>query len=111
MVNQKNELFPFELFNNEAEVIDFLSKRDEFLRHEDAELRENESFFAFDYWDSYGYPVFSNPNGCGPERDDYDDESSYGQYAGSYAQEVMGYSDDEIDDIFDGDPDAYWNID
>ena len=23
----------------------------------------------------------------------------------------MGYSDDDIDTIFDGDPDAYWNID
>ena len=35
----------------------------------------------------------------------------YGEYAGSYAQDVMGYSDDVIDDAFDGDPDAYWNID
>lgn len=29
----------------------------------------------------------------------------------SYAQDEMGYSDDDIDDIFDGDPNAYWNID
>ena len=36
---------------------------------------------------------------------------SYGRYAGSYAQDEMGYSDDDIDTIFDGDPDAYWNID
>ena len=35
----------------------------------------------------------------------------YGEYAGTYAQHVMGYSDDVIDDAFDGDPDAYWNID
>ena len=43
----------------------------------------------------------------------YDDEygTSYGKYAGSYAQDVEGYSDDVIDDAFDGDPDAYWNID
>lgn len=32
-------------------------------------------------------------------------------YSGSYAQDEMGYSDDEIDTIFDGDPNAYWNID
>lgn len=32
-------------------------------------------------------------------------------YSGSYAQEEMGYSDDEIDTIFDGNPDAYWSID
>lgn len=43
----------------------------------------------------------------------YDDDygTSYGEYAGSYAQDVEGYSDDVIDDAFDGDPDAYWNID
>lgn len=32
-------------------------------------------------------------------------------YHGSYAQDEMGYSDEDIDTIFDGDPDAYWNID
>lgn len=30
---------------------------------------------------------------------------------GSQAQDEMGYSDDDIDTIFDGDPSAYWNID
>ena len=45
--------------------------------------------------------------------DDYDDydEHHYGEYAGTYAQDVEGYSDEEIDTIFDGEPDAYWNID
>lgn len=43
----------------------------------------------------------------------YDDDygTSYGKYTGTYAQDVEGYSDDVIDDAFDGDPDAYWNID
>lgn len=36
---------------------------------------------------------------------------TYGRYSGSYAQDEMGYSDDDIDTIFDGDPSAYWNID
>ncbi len=40
-----------------------------------------------------------------------DDGSTYGRYAGSYAQDEMGYSDEDIDIIFDGEPDAYWNID
>lgn len=49
--------------------------------------------------------------------DDYDDyshdyeEPTYDRYNGSYAQDEMGYSDDDIDTIFDGDPEAYWNID
>lgn len=43
-------------------------------------------------------------------RDDFETRT-FAEYAGYYAQDVMGYSDEEIDDIFDGDPDAYWNID
>ena len=39
------------------------------------------------------------------------DSPTYGRYRGSYAQDEMGYSDDDIDTIFDGDPSAYWNID
>lgn len=45
--------------------------------------------------------------------DVYDDDygRSYGEYAGTYAQDVAGYSDEDIDYGLDGDPDAYWNID
>lgn len=44
---------------------------------------------------------------------DYDeyDEESYGDFAGTYAQDYMGFSDDTIYDAFEGDADAYWNID
>lgn len=42
--------------------------------------------------------------------DDYD-KPSYGQYAGSYAQDQEGWSDNDINDAFDGFADAYWNID
>ncbi len=37
--------------------------------------------------------------------------ASFSKYGGSYAQDVAGLSDDIIDDAFDGDPEAYWNID
>ena len=45
--------------------------------------------------------------------DEYDNDfgSSYGRHAGSYAQDVEGYDDETIDEAFDGDPEAYWNID
>jgi hypoxanthine-guanine phosphoribosyltransferase len=43
--------------------------------------------------------------------DYYDDEDTYERYNGSYAQDVEGWSDQDIDEVFDGDPDAYWNID
>lgn len=39
------------------------------------------------------------------------EKETYGRYNGTYAQDVAGYSDDEIDTIFEGDPSAYWNID
>lgn len=49
------------------------------------------------------------------EQDYYDpcdyEEETYERYNGSYAQDVEGWSDQDIDDVFDGDPDAYWNID
>lgn len=33
------------------------------------------------------------------------------EFAGTYAHDEAGYSDDDIWTIFDGEPDAYWNID
>lgn len=39
------------------------------------------------------------------------ERQTYERYSGSYAQDEMEYSDDDIDTIFDGDPVAYWNID
>ena len=38
-------------------------------------------------------------------------DHTYENYNGSYAQDVEGWSDQDIWDVFDGDPDAYWNID
>ena len=47
------------------------------------------------------------------ELENYDllQEYTYNEYNGSSAQDVMGFSDQEIDDAFDGKPDTYWNID
>lgn len=55
--------------------------------------------------------IRSNTEDCC--EDDFSDDygNHFGKYAGSYAQDVEGYSDDVIDDAFDGDPEAYWNID
>ncbi|WP_218846503.1 hypothetical protein [Winogradskyella ludwigii] len=38
-------------------------------------------------------------------------EETFNDYNGSHAQDYAGYSDQQIDDIFDGDADLYWNID
>jgi hypothetical protein len=60
--------------------------------------RNYDDFVDEDCYDDYDY-------------DDYDDYDTYDRYNGSYAQDVEGWSDQDIDDVFDGDPDAYWNID
>jgi hypothetical protein len=51
------------------------------------------------------------------DHDDYDHDDfpyhkrkTFEEYRGSYAQDVAGFSDQDIDDIFGGEPDAYWNI-
>lgn len=41
----------------------------------------------------------------------YESKRHYEEFAGTYAQDVAGFNDEEIYDIFDGEPDAYWNID
>lgn len=49
-----------------------------------------------------------------PGFDEWDDnpiELHYGNYAGTYAQDYAGLSDEAIDDALEGDPEAYWNID
>jgi hypothetical protein len=43
--------------------------------------------------------------------EDLSEKEHYDDFAGTYAQDVAGYSDEDIYDAFDGDPDAYWNID
>lgn len=59
-----------------------------------------------------GEELILNPRKIVYHDDEYEYERpTYGRYAGSYAQDEMGYSDDDIDTIFDGDPNAYWNID
>ena len=70
------------------------------------EAMRNQRIAEFENLEDEDYEEFDN-------RSFYADCESptYGRYAGSYAQDEMGYSDDDIDTIFDGDPDAYWNID
>ena len=60
-------------------------------------------------WNLYTINESSN---CVDDYDmDYYESESYGEYAGTYAQDVEGLSDDFINDVFGGEPDAYWNID
>lgn len=59
-----------------------------------------------------GKEVVINPIPYIEDNDDCEYERpTYGRYAGSYAQDEAGYSDDDIDTIFESDPSAYWNID
>ena len=70
------------------------------------EAMRNQRIAEFENLEDEDYEEFDNRSFY-----DYYESPTYGRYAGSYAQDEMGYSDDDIDTIFDGDPDAYWNID
>ena len=41
----------------------------------------------------------------------YEDEYTESEFEGTYVHDVEGWSDDDIYDVLDGEPDAYWNID
>ena len=96
------------------DTLEFLSLNDdmieEYNRNHESMKHKAGAVSAYrnheDEYEDEDYEEFDN-------RSFYDDYESptYGRYAGSYAQDEMGYSDDDIDTIFDGDPDAYWNID
>jgi hypothetical protein len=47
--------------------------------------------------------------GCYDE--EFDEDYMPDEYAGTYAHDVAGMSDDDIDAALDGEPEAYWNID
>lgn len=60
------------------------------------------------------YSFFDNPfddESWDIERMRYEEEGEYERYGGTYVQDVMDWSDEDIDDVLDGEPDAYWNID
>ena len=59
------------------------------------------AYYEEDYFD-----FFESEN-----NDDYCDYQTYDDYNGSYVQDVEGWSDQMIDEVFDGDPEAYWNLD
>lgn len=55
---------------------------------------------------------FDNINDFDEEFDNYYyEQPTYDDYHGSYAQDVEGRSDQDIDNVFDGDPEMYWDID
>lgn len=58
---------------------------------------EDEDFDEDSCNESYGYPEKI--------------KETYGKYSGNYVQDVLGYSDNFIDDALGGEPSAYWNID
>lgn len=73
----------------------------------DAELDIADALFATPYIEKSESNSTDHPK----IRIPFSNDEKFGKYAGTYAQEVGGVSDDFIDDALGGDPDAYWNID
>lgn len=66
----------------------------------------NPDYHHSSYVDDYDEPDYDEP-----DYDDYYERETYDCYNGTWAQDVEGLSDQFIDDVLDGEPDAYWNID
>ena len=68
-----------------------------------------------DYSDEAPVPYWEEPRHYSRDRHydpyPYSGSDCEDEYAGTYAHDVAGFSDEDIDTIFDGEPDAYWNID
>lgn len=45
------------------------------------------------------------------DKEMYEDEYTESEFEGTHVHDVEGWSDDDIYDVLDGDPEAYWNID
>lgn len=45
------------------------------------------------------------------DNDEYIERRTFGKFAGTYAQDIAGFSDEDIYNVFDGEPELYWNID
>ena len=91
-----------EIIDIAAKVFDFIEKMLVNDNHPHSEILEIfKDMKSFDIPDNFRY--------VRRQTESYREYN--GDYTGTYAHDVMGYSNDEIDTIFDGDPDAYWNID
>lgn len=117
---------------SEATIPFDLAKADEYNAASDEDQRE---FWAYldanpDAMASFEEADLSSEDSKGEEAGDSEDEygeedqydnyydadpwnqpEHYGEYAGTYAQDVAGLSDEFIDDVLDGCPEAYSNID
>lgn len=87
--------------NLDKEYINYLYEK-KFLVHKGENISTRLSQYCENLCNSIEYQRY---------RDSLYDEDSSDLFRSTYAQDEMGYSDDDIDTIFDGDPDAYWNVD
>ena len=94
---------------NDTEVIEIASKIFGYIKN----LFVNETHPHSELLELFkNMKPFDVPNNFKYERSYTHNYIEYnGDYSGTYAHDVMGYTNDEIDTIFDGDPYAYWNID
>lgn len=97
-----------EKINVENICIEYDSKQDETFPFQ----RILDTLFYFDgtSFSFYALRVIDDDH----NEDEYQNSrvrKSSNSYEGSWAQEIEGMSDDYIGNVFDGDPDAYWNID
>lgn len=87
--------------NVDKEYINYLYEK-KYLVHKGETINTQLSQYCKNLCDSIDYLRY---------RDSLYEDDRFHNFQGTYAQDEMGYSDDDIDTIFDGDPSAFWNID
>lgn len=94
---------------SDTEVIEIASKAFDYIK----ELFVNDAHTHSELLEPFkDMKPFDIPSNFRYERRSTNNYIEYnGDYSGTYVHDVMGYTNDEIDTIFDGEPDAYWNID
>ncbi len=115
VISQIQELFPNFIIPKcfEEHIGDFEEFNDDYEFDDDYETDEDyeEDSEFYDIYNKYLARNRPDPHYRYNDSWTQDENSTYERYNGSWAQDEMGYSDDDIDTIFDGEPDAYWNID
>lgn len=106
-INSEVSSFMNELAQNDKESLVYIKSKPLQKDEEVGEWTKEMSIFSCESCDDYSD---SENEECDYE-EPYCERDTYNNYNGSWAQDVEGYSDDDIDTIFDGDPSAYWNID
>lgn len=124
--NGKPLFYTLFYYGKEVTVLKALNKRTYYIRNDEFEMLKSlvNQYGGNLYQELYektkdenwlltekNEQLLKRKKGTSDSTDEIEEKRTFKNYRGSYAQDIEGYSDQDIDDIFEGDPDMYWNVD